>query len=171
MKTPFAIWITGLPASGKSTIRKALVEKLNKAGISVQVLESDELRNIITPKPTYSIDERDNFYNVMAYIGELLVKNGVNVIFDATANKASYRERAKKGIKNFIEVYINCPLSVCIRRDPKGIYKKAMSGGSATVPGLQEKYEEPTGPEIVIESDKESPEQGAEKIFQWLAKY
>ncbi len=171
MKTPFAIWITGLPASGKSTIRKALVEKLNKAGISAQVLESDELRSIITPKPTYSIDERDDFYNVMAYIGELLVKNGVNVIFDATANKAFYRERARKGIKNFIEVYINCPLSVCIRRDPKGIYKKAMSGGSATVPGLQEKYEEPTSPEIVIESDKESPEQGAEKILQWLAKY
>ncbi len=171
MKTPFAIWITGLPASGKTTIRKALVKRLEDAGIKVQVLESDELRKIITPKPAYSPEERDNFYKIMAYIGELLVRNGINVIFDATANKRSYRDNARGAITNFIEVYVKCPLSVCMQRDPKGIYKKAMSGGSATVPGLQEIYEEPTSPEIVIESDKEIPDEGAEKIFQWLVKF
>ena len=64
-KPSFAIWITGLPASGKSTIRKTLVKRLNDAGISAQVLESDELRKIITPKPSYSLEERDNFYNAI----------------------------------------------------------------------------------------------------------
>ena len=167
-KTPFAIWITGLPSSGKTTIRRALVKRLNEAGISVQVLESDELRRIITPKPTYSPEERDNFYNVMVYAGELLIRNGANIIFDATANKRLYRDKARGAITNFVEVYVKCPLSVCMQRDPKGIYKKAKEGGANTVPGLQELYEEPLNPEIVIESDKEKPEAAAEKIFQFL---
>jgi adenylylsulfate kinase len=167
-KSPFAIWITGLPASGKSTIRKALVKRLEEAGIHAQVLESDELRKIITPKPSYSLEERDNFYNVMVYIGELLVRNGVNVIFDATANKRSYRDKARGAITNFIEVFVKCPLAVCMQRDPKGIYKKAKEGKAATVPGLQEIYEEPLNPEIIVESDKEESEAAAEKIFQFL---
>lgn len=169
MKTPFAIWITGLPASGKSTIRNALVKRLEEAGIHAQVLESDELRKIITPKPSYSLEERDNFYRIMAYIGELLVRNGVNVIFDATANKRSYRDKARGAITNFIEVFVKCPLAVCMQRDPKGIYKKAKEGKAATVPGLQEQYEEPLNPEIIVESDKEDPEAAAaEKILQFL---
>ena len=168
VKPPFAIWITGLPASGKSTIRKALVNRLEDAGIHAQVLESDELRKIITPKPSYSLEERDNFYNVMVYIGELLVRNGVNVIFDATANKRLYRDNARGAITNFIEVFVKCPLSVCMQRDPKGIYKKAKKGEAATVPGLQELYEEPLNPEIIVESDKEDPEAAAEKILQFL---
>lgn len=168
MKTPFAIWITGLPASGKSTIRNALVKRLQEAGIHAQVLESDEIRKIITPKPSYSLEERDNFYNVMVYIGELLVRNGVNVIFDATANKRSYRDKARGAITNFIEVFVKCPLAVCMQRDPKGIYKKAKKGEAATVPGLQEQYEEPLNPEIIVESDKEEPEAAAEKILQFL---
>jgi len=168
LKCPFAIWITGLPASGKSTIRKALVNRLEDAGIHAQVLESDELRKIITPKPSYSLEERDNFYNVMVYIGELLVRNGVNVIFDATANKRLYRDNARGAITNFIEVFVKCPLSVCMQRDPKGIYKKAKKGEAATVPGLQELYEEPLNPEIIVESDKEESEAAADKIFQFL---
>lgn len=168
MKTPFAIWITGLPASGKTTIRKALVKRLNDTGISVQVIESDELRKIITPKPSYSLEERDNFYRTMVYIGELLVRNGVNVIFDATANKRLYRDNARGAITNFVEVFVKCPLAVCMQRDPKGIYKKAKDGKAATVPGLQELYEEPLNPEIIVESDKEDSEAAAEKIFQFL---
>lgn len=167
-KSPFAIWITGMPASGKSTIRKALVKRLEEAGIHAQVLESDELRKIITPKPSYSLEERDNFYRIMAYIGELLVRNGINVIFDATANKRSYRDKARGAITNFIEVFVKCPLAVCMQRDPKGIYKKAKEGKAATVPGLQELYEEPLNPEIIVESDKEEPEAAAEKILQFL---
>lgn len=168
MKTPFAIWITGLPASGKTTIRKVLVKRLEDAGMHVQVLESDELRKIITPKPSYSLEERDNFYRTMVYIGELLVRNGVNVIFDATANKRLYRDNARGAITNFVEVFVKCPLAVCMQRDPKGIYKKAKEGKAATVPGLQELYEEPLNPEITVESDKEDPEAAAEKIFQLL---
>lgn len=168
MKTPFAIWITGLPASGKTTIRNALVKRLNDTGISVQVIESDELRKIITPKPSYSLEERDNFYRTMVYIGELLVRNGVNVIFDATANKRLYRDNARGAITNFVEVFVKCPLAVCMQRDPKGIYKKAKEGKASTVPGLQELYEEPLNPEIIVESDKEDSEAAAEKIFQFL---
>ena len=75
--------------------KKCPCKRLEEAGIHAQVLESDEIRKIITPKPSYSLEERDNFYRTMVYIGELLVRNGVNVIFDATANKRLYRDNAR----------------------------------------------------------------------------
>lgn len=166
MGEPFAIWVTGLPASGKSTITMALVDRLKKRGITVQVLESDALRDVLTPHPTYSLKERDIFYNAMVYIGGLLIGNGVNVIFDATANKRRYREKARHLIKRFMEVYVRCPIEVCMERDRKGIYAKAKKGEARTVPGIQEEYEPPEDPTVIIDSDKESPQEGAERIMK-----
>jgi len=162
----FAIWITGLPASGKSTIAKALTKKLAEQGVKVQILESDELRRVLTPKPSYTEEERDNFYRALTYIGRLLVNNGVNVIFDATANKRKYRDEARKHIKRFLLVYAKCPLKVCMERDPKGIYKAALEGRATTVPGLQVEYEEPEEAEVVVETDKEQPEEAVAKILR-----
>ncbi|MEK7800133.1 MAG: adenylyl-sulfate kinase, partial [Nitrospirota bacterium] len=90
----FAIWLTGLPASGKSTIAAALKPKLEEIG-SVEVLESDVVRRILTPHPTYSVAERDLFYRSLAFIGARLVAHGVTVLFDATGNKRAYRDFAR----------------------------------------------------------------------------
>jgi adenylylsulfate kinase len=90
----FAIWITGLPASGKSTITAALRPRLEAAGLRVEVLESDALRRILTPVPSYSDDERDLFYRAMAFAGSRLVAHGITVIFDATGGKQAYRAYA-----------------------------------------------------------------------------
>lgn len=147
----FAIWITGLPASGKSTLAKAVAEYLSDQGAHVQILESDALRKVLTPQPTYSEQERDQFYAALTYIGVLLIKNGVSVIFDATAPKRLYRQKARQEIPRFLEVFVKCPLEVCIRRDPKGIYRKGLSGESESVPGLQFPYEEPEQPDIIID--------------------
>jgi adenylylsulfate kinase len=146
----FAVWITGLPASGKSTIAGALARALIARGVNVAVLESDTLRKILTPHPSYSEEERQTFYQSMAYIGALLVSHGVSVIFDATANRRAHRATARINIDRFLEVHVDCPLEVCIARDPKGIYRRADAGEAATVPGAQAMYERPTDPDVVV---------------------
>jgi len=139
-------------------------------GIKVQVLESDELRRVLTPKPKYTEEERDWFYGVMAWIGWLLVRNGVNVIFDATANKRAYRERARRliGPGRFMEVYVRCPLEVCMARDVKGIYKLALEGKASTVPGLQVPYEEPLRPDVVVDTSEMRPEECVKLVLKRL---
>jgi adenylylsulfate kinase len=163
----FALWITGIPASGKSTITRSLVGKLRPLGIPIVVLESDELRKILTPDASYDSDERSHFYHMMVLLGELIVRSGVNVIFDATANKQSYRDHARTLIKRFREIYVHCPLDVCIKRDPKGIYSLAAAGKTATVPGLQVPYEAPVNPDIIVDGQSPS-ESAAEMIFERL---
>jgi adenylylsulfate kinase len=146
--TGFAIWMTGLPASGKSTITRELLKQLAARNIHAVVLESDEMRKILTPEPTYSPEERDRFYRMMALTGDLLVRQNVNVIFDATANKREYRDQARALIPRFLEVYVRCPLEVCMKRDPKGIYSRAASGSASFVPGMQVSYESPLKPDV-----------------------
>jgi Adenylylsulfate kinase and related kinases len=170
MNNTFCIWLTGLPSSGKSTIAKLLKEELKKLNVNVFILDSDDLRKILTPNPKYTEEERDWFYNVLVYFATILVQNQVNVIIAATGNKAKYRENCRRSIKNFIEVYIKCSLSECLKRDSKGLYNLALQGKINNLPGLQDIYEEPLNPELVVESDKLTPEQSANLIMQEINK-
>jgi adenylylsulfate kinase len=148
----FAIWITGLPASGKSMIASALKLQLEGLGLTVEVLESDEVRRVITPTPTYSEAERDVFYRALAFTGQRLVAHGVIVVFDATASRRVYRDFAKSVIPRFIEIAVECPLTTCMERDRKGTYRKGQRGDSLTVPGLQSPYESPIDPDLRIDT-------------------
>lgn len=168
MKKGFAIWLTGRPACGKSTTAKELAALLEAEDVNIQVLESDDLRKVLTPEPTYSQQERDWFYGVLLYLGKMLTEKGVNVVFDATGNKRAYRDRARSEIERFAEVYVRCPQEVIMARDPKGIYQAALQGKAPTVPGLGTTYEAPEKPEVVVESDKETPTESAQKILTWL---
>jgi adenylylsulfate kinase len=161
----FAIWITGLPASGKSTIVSALKPQLEGLGLTVEVLESDEVRRVITPIPTYSEAERDLFYRALAFTGQKLVAHGVTVVFDATASRRAYRHFAKSVIPRFIEVSVECPLSICMERDKKGTYKKGQLAESLTVPGLQSPYEAPIDPDLRIDSTATSSGDAAGQIL------
>ena len=165
----FAIWITGLPASGKSTITRKLVQKLTGLGVQVVVLESDEMRKILTPEPTYSPGERETFYRQLVQIGELLTRQGVNIIFDATANKRAFRDLGRERIPQFSEIYVTCPVEVCVRRDPKGIYARAAAGKTTTVPGIHESYEPPMHPEAVVDGTAAS-EMSADEILSLIRK-
>lgn len=163
----FAIWITGLPSSGKSTITKELVRILHSHGIAPVVLESDSLRKVLTPEPTFTQNERDRFYEQMVLIGEIISQCGVPVIFDATANLRAYRDKARAGIQKFVEVYIDTPLDECKKRDPKGIYAKAAAGEASSVPGLQTAYEPPINPELKLDG-RNNPTQNASQIVNKL---
>lgn len=167
----FAVWITGLPSSGKSTLAYELAAQLRAHGTDVAVLESDALRRVLTPHPTYSEKERDAFYQAMAYIGNLLVEHGVPVIFDATGHRRGYRDRARDQIHRFVEVYVECPVAVCRGRDVKGIYRKAEEGSASTVPGLQVAYEPPEHPDVVVCSDSEPPRKAARRVMAKLIEY
>lgn len=164
----FAVWITGLPGSGKSTVAAAVVRELSARGRRVAVLESDALRPIFTPDPRYTEEERDMFYGAVAHVGWLLTENGVSVIFDATGNRRAYRDRARTAIPRFVEVYVDCPLDVCIGRDPKGIYRRAREGATTTVPGLQAAYEPPNHPEVIVRGDRDAPETAARRVVAKL---
>ncbi|MEM4700366.1 MAG: adenylyl-sulfate kinase [Candidatus Nezhaarchaeales archaeon] len=164
----FAVWLTGIPSSGKSTIAKKLKEKLETRGVGVEVLESDEIRKHLTPRPTYTEEERDAFYSALTFIGELLVRHGINVVFDATAHKRAYRDEARRRIEKFVEVYVKCPLDEAMRRDPKGLYRRSLKGEISSLPGLQVPYEEPLNPDVVVDTSKLSPDEAAEAIISKL---
>lgn len=175
----WCVWLTGLPGSGKSVIAQALLNKLKDIEVHAQIVSSDMLRKVVTPKPAYSEEERDMVYAAIVFVAKLLTQNGVNVIIDATANRQRYRDKARKEISRFMEAYIRCPLEICIKREtergktfhaPKEIYKKAFEGESATVPGIGVPYEEPKNPEVTVNSDKLNPTQCAQRILEVLEK-
>jgi adenylylsulfate kinase len=168
VKDAFAIWITGLPASGKSAVARLVRTDLAARRIDVAVLESDALREALHEDSDYNPAARDRFYRYLAYAGVLLIRHGIPVIFDATANRRKYREQARQQIRQFLEVYINCPLAICIARDPKGIYRRAQEGEAGTVPGLQDVYEPPEQPDLVINSEQEQPGLAAQRIVRKL---
>lgn len=168
-------WITGLPGSGKSIITEALSEILKNDGIKFDILRVDELRRIVTPNPTYSEEEREMVYAALTYTALTLNRNGINVLVDATGNRRMYREKARHLISDFMEVYVRCPIEVCIEREklrresrgaPRGIYDKAFKGISKTVPGLGVPYEEPLNPEVTVDSSKLKPLESAKIIYQ-----
>ncbi|HEX5549254.1 MAG TPA: adenylyl-sulfate kinase [Nitrospira sp.] len=164
----FAVWLTGLPASGKSTIARELRPRLEALGLTVEVLESDAVRRILTPAATYSRDERDLFYRALAFIGERLVAYGVTVLFDATANRRAYRDVARSMIPRFAEVAVECPLAVCMQRDRKGTYRKGERGETGSVPGLQEPYESPLVPELKIDTVTRTTEESVGLIVDMV---
>jgi adenylylsulfate kinase len=161
----FAIWLTGLPSSGKTTLARALARALRDQGISVQVLDSDLLRKKLTPRPTYSQEERDWFYGAIAFLAELLTVNGVNVLIAATANRRAYREVARKRIKHFGEVFVDCPPEVCRQRDSKGLWTKADRGKIGNLPGMGIPYEKPKHPEVHIQAARLTPEEAVKRIL------
>ena len=128
-------------------------------------MESDAVRRILTPSPTYSTEERDLFYRSLAFMGSRLLAHGVNVIFDATASRRAYREFARTLMPQLLEVSIECPLEVCMQRDKKGTYRRGLEGKSSTVPGLQEPYEAPLSPDFAIDTMLVSPKEAADQIL------
>ncbi|RZN37751.1 MAG: adenylyl-sulfate kinase [Methanophagales archaeon ANME-1-THS] len=172
----WAVWITGLPGSGKTVLAQHVRTMLADEGIApVKVLELDEIRKFITPTPTYSEEEREIVYAALVYMAKLLVESGIPVIIDATGNRRRYRERARARISKFAEVYVKCPLDLCMERErgrsaehaPSGIYAKTTEQG-ATVPGVNVPYEAPVNPEVVVDSETMQVEASARKVVAFI---
>ncbi|MGE5174983.1 MAG: adenylyl-sulfate kinase [Hyphomicrobiales bacterium] len=168
MSAGFAVWLTGRPASGKSTLARALASRLTEAGLDPEVLESDALRRAIAPRAGYGDADRDEFYGALIHVASLLARHGVPVVIDATGSRRAYREEARRRIARFAEVHVDCPPDVCAARDPKGIYRRARAGEAAGVPGLDAPYEEPERPDLTVRGDGDDPEEAAGAVVALL---
>ena len=163
----WAVWLTGRPAAGKTTLARALKELATARGTPLVHLESDCLRRILTPQATYEPAERDRFYEIVADIAALLTSQGFPVIVDATAPRRSHRDRARHRIPRFLEVLVDTPLEVCERRDPKGLYAASRRGQAPHLPGAGDTYEEPDRPDLVV-SGAASPDEAVGALWQLL---
>ncbi|NIR49903.1 adenylyl-sulfate kinase [candidate division KSB1 bacterium] len=163
------IWFTGLPSSGKSTLAEMLDKKLKKGGHNVEILDGDVVRTNLSKGLGFSKEDRDINIRRIGFVCHLLTRNGVFAISAAISPYRNIRDELREQIGDFVEVFVNCPVEECIRRDVKGLYKKALAGEIPEFTGVSDPYEEPLNPEVVIESDKEEPEDSLNKILNKLA--
>jgi adenylylsulfate kinase len=161
----FTLWFTGLPCSGKSTLAQLVAKELQRRGRGVEVLDGDVVRTHLTKGLGFSKEDRDENIRRIGFVCHLLSKHGVVAIAAAISPYRAIRDEVRATIENFIEVYVNTPLEACIQRDVKGMYKKALAGEMKGFTGVDDPYEAPPNPELVIETDKETPEVSAARIL------
>ena len=169
MDRGFTIWLTGLSGSGKTTVAKLIEIGLRERGVKrIEMLDGDAVRTHFSKGLGYSKEDRDTNIKRIGYVCKLLTRNGVAVISAAISPYREVRDFNRREIGDFIEVYCRCPLEVCIERDAKGLYRKALVGEIKNYTGIDDPYEEPLNPEVVLETDKETPEESAKKVIQKL---
>jgi adenylyl-sulfate kinase len=154
MRQGFVVWLTGLPGSGKTTIAQALEPELRKLGLPVETLDGDEIRLNLSKGLGFSREDRETHLKRVTYVAKLLSRNGVAVVAAFISPYRSIREYARKETTNFVEVYVKCSVETCAKRDPKGLYKKASSGQIKDLTGPQDLYEEPTNPDLLLDTEK-----------------
>jgi adenylyl-sulfate kinase len=164
----FVVWFTGLPSAGKSTLAALLGATLEGRGVKVEVLDGDEIRRVLARGLGFSKEDRDENIRRIAFVARLLVRHGAAAITAAIAPYRTARDEAKRSIGRFVEVYVKCPLDVCIQRDVKGHYRRALAGEIQHFTGISDPYEEPLQPDVVVETDRESPESGVAKVMEKL---
>jgi len=169
MERGFTIWFTGLSCSGKTTLSKMLEVELRKRGFTkIELLDGDVVRTHLSKGLGFSKEDRDTNIKRIGFVCKLLSRNGVIAIAAAISPYRETRDFNRKEIADFVEVYCKCPLKVCIERDVKGLFKKALTGEIKTYTGIDDPYEEPLSPEVVLETDKETPEESLIKVIHKL---
>jgi len=165
------VWFTGLPSSGKSTIAHKVEKLLREKGHRVEVFDGDVIRKNLCSELGFSKEDRDTNIKRIAFVCKLMTRNDVVAIAAAISPYRETRDYARKEIgKDFLEVYVRCPLSVCKDRDVKGLYKKALSGELKGFTGIDDPYEEPLNPELILHTDKESVEESVQRVMVELEK-
>ena len=165
----FTIWFTGLSGAGKSTLAEALAQRLKERGQRVEILDGDGVRTHLSKGLGYSREDRDTNIKRIAFVCALLTRNGVVCISAAISPYREAREWAQREIGNFVEVYVKCPLEVCRQRDVKGLYKLVDEGKIQHFTGVDDPYEEPEHPDLVVETNKQLVEDSVAHILAKLA--
>jgi len=168
----FTLWLTGLSGAGKTTLARQIFNELRNQGLLVEILDGDEVRANLSKGLGFSKEDRDTNIRRIGYVSRLLSRNGVAVITAAISPYRDIRNEVRQSIENdgsrFIEVYVKCPIDVLVKRDVKGLYKKALAGEIDGFTGVSDPYQEPVEPEIVVETDRESIEQSVDTIISEL---
>jgi adenylylsulfate kinase len=165
----FCLWFTGLSGSGKSTITTHLVKELRKRGSKLEVLDGDVVRENLSKGLGFSKEDRDTNIRRIAFVANLLSRNEVPVITAAISPYREIRNEAREMMGDrFIEAYVKASVEVCEQRDVKGLYAKARSGEIKEFTGVSDPYEPPENPELVIDTEAQSPEDSARQILVFL---
>ena len=170
----FVVWFTGLPGSGKSTVANGVARKLKSMGYRVEVLDGDWVRKTISFDAGFTREERRKHLLRIAWIARLLARNGIIVVCSFVSPYKSVREEVRKIIEEetpFIEVYVKCSLEECIKRDPKGLYKKALRGEIKHMTGIDDPYEPPEKPEIIVDTEHNNVDYNVEKVMSKILEY
>ena len=165
------VWFTGLPSSGKSTIAHKVEKLLRGKGHRVEVFDGDVIRKNLCSDLGFSKEDRDTNIKRIAFVCKLMTRNDVVAIAAAISPYRETRDYARAEVgKDFLEVYVRAPLSVCKERDVKGLYKKALAGEIKGFTGIDDPYEEPLNPELTLHTDKESEEESVQRVMGELEK-
>jgi adenylyl-sulfate kinase len=165
----FTLWFTGLSGAGKTTISHMVETELRERGSRVEVLDGDVVRENLSKGLGFSKEDRDTNIRRIAFVADLLSRNGVPVITAAISPYREIRAEARELMgERFIEIFVKASVDVCIERDPKGLYEKALKGEIKEFTGVSDPYEEPLDPEVTLETENESPEESAGKIIVLL---
>jgi adenylyl-sulfate kinase len=168
MSEGFTLWFTGLSGAGKSTLARMSAEELRRRSHRVEVLDGDEVRTNLSKGLGFSKEDRDTNIRRIGYVCGLLSRNGVIAVSAAISPYRAVRDEVRRSHQRFFEVFVKCPLPTLIERDVKGLYKKALAGEIKSFTGVSDPYEEPLEPELVIESDRESPEESLARLISRL---
>jgi adenylylsulfate kinase len=166
----FVVWIEGLPCAGKTTLSRAVADRLRGTGRKVEVLDGDEVRQMFSPELGFSRKDREMHARRVSYVARMLARNGVAVLVAMITPYETSRQAARAGVgSRFFEVWLRCPLEVCRTRDSKGLYERSRTGGVAKLTGVDDPFEEPLAPDLVIDTAHLDAERSARRLLDFLA--
>ena len=165
------LWFTGLPGSGKTTISRRVFEGLKESGYKVEVLDGDWARETVSIGAGFTPEERRKHLVRIAWITRLLARNGIIVLCSFVSPYISVRRTVRKILEEetrFLMIYVNCSIDEAIRRDPKGLYAKALRGEIEHMTGIDDPYEEPVNPDLTLDTEKNSIDENVNKVLMLL---
>lgn len=168
MDRGFTLWFTGLSGSGKSTLARRVESEIRARGRPVEVLDGDVVRTHLSKGLGFSREDRDTNILRIGFVCDLLARNQVIAIAAAISPYRDTRDRVRAEMRDFVEIYVDCSLEECIRRDVKGLYKQALDGGLPGFTGVSDPYEPPLAPEIIVRTSVQTVEESVAQILRWL---
>jgi adenylyl-sulfate kinase len=162
------IWFTGLSGAGKTTLNRAVSERLTDRGLSVESLDAEEIRKTLCRGLGFSKEDRDENIRRIGYVAGLLTRHGVIVLVSAISPYRAVRDEIRSSTGAFVEIYVNAPIETCEQRDVKGLYRRARSGELTGFTGIDDPYEPPLHPEVECRTDRETVEESVEKIMTYI---
>jgi adenylyl-sulfate kinase len=164
----FTLWLTGLSGSGKTALTKVVEWELRSRGLKVERLDGDIVRESLTKDLGFTKEDRDTNIERVTFVAKLLTRNGVAVLCSFISPYRQRRAKSRTEIGNFVECYVECPLEVCIERDVKGLYQRAIAGEIENFTGVSDPYELPENPEIVVHTAQQTIEESVAEIIRCL---
>jgi len=166
MQQGCCVWFTGLPCSGKTTVADLVAEELKKRGLRYERLDGDIVRQGLTRDLGFSKEDRDKNIERVTFVAKLLSRNGVAVLVSFVSPYIGARDNARKETTNFVEVFVDAPVEECEKRDVKGMYAKARAGEIKDFTGVDDPYEAPPNPEIVLKAAETTEEECCQLVLR-----